>query len=551
MKKILSVLLVAVMLIGVLSLCACTPANSKDDPITIFQVADDSDLWSDYNGHPLTLHLEEKFGIDLEFQIPASGSEQETYNLLIGTGDYPDVMSLSFSQDSASVLCEEGVILDLTDYIAEYMPNYSALLAEYPEYAAALSDENGRFYTIPMWSPIENELMWGGLMYRRDILETMTGNNVAFPSGEAEPTTIEDWEYMLDLMYQYFQFAGMTDYACLILPYNGTFYGGELISGFGVGGPAHYQIDGTVYYGAQQEGYRNYCAKMAEWFEKGWIYKDFATRVNDMFYLPNTALTFGASAGIWYGLAGAQAGDVMSMPQYNLFVNVEPLKTPLDTEHGITEQHALLTWTNFSQNAGMAVTTNASEQNVKDYLTAMDYLFSEEGSLYVAYGLDAAASENNALMQSIGLTEGCWWYDENGEIVMNPRVIGEGKEFELGDLQGVRYPGIKHQEATTKYSAEAVLKCHETWTACGRDWNYPAEIILNTEQANAVNAVSQNITDCVNKYTVGFITGTIELNDETWAQFQTELEGLGVQTLIDNYQAALDAYNAKVDSFSK
>ena len=44
---------------------------------------------------------------------------------------------------------------------------------------------------------------WGGLVYRRDILETMTGGNIAFPSGNDEPTTVEDMDYMLELMKQY------------------------------------------------------------------------------------------------------------------------------------------------------------------------------------------------------------------------------------------------------------------------------------------------------------------------------------------------------------
>ena len=39
----------------------------------------------------------------------------------------------------------------------------------------------------------------GGLVYRADILDVMTGGNPQFPSGNSEPTTIEDWEYMLPL----------------------------------------------------------------------------------------------------------------------------------------------------------------------------------------------------------------------------------------------------------------------------------------------------------------------------------------------------------------
>ena len=37
----------------------------------------------------------------------------------------------------------------------------------------------------------------------------MTGGNVEFSSGNEEPITIEDWDYMLLLFKQYFEAAGM------------------------------------------------------------------------------------------------------------------------------------------------------------------------------------------------------------------------------------------------------------------------------------------------------------------------------------------------------
>lgn len=53
------------------------------------------------------------------------------------------------------------------------------------------------------------------------------------------------------------------------------------------------------------------------------VYKDFASRSQDMFYLPNTALTYGGAAGVWYGIT-QQLGGAMSLPDYNLYMDVEP-----------------------------------------------------------------------------------------------------------------------------------------------------------------------------------------------------------------------------------
>lgn len=567
MKKYVSLLLAAIMVIGLFAGCgsnnagqsdpnpsnsggSAAPAAPEEDnsPITIWQVNDDSEFFVDYNDHPITLYMEEKFGIDLSFQLPPAGGENDAFNLMVSTGEFTDVISLgTYGNSTAQQLYDDGYLRDLAPYIAEYMPNYTKYLDEHPKYRAAITTEDGHIFGVVMASPIEDEVMWGGLVYRRDILETMTDGNVAFPSGNEEPTTIEDWEYMLDLYYQYFQAAGMTDYACLILPYGGVFGTGELLSGFGVGSTNQYVIDGKVKFGVQEQGYYNYLAKMAEWYAKGWIYQDFASRVNDLFYMPNTTLTYGNGAGIWFG-GNWQLGDAMSMPEYDLYYDVQPLATPLDTEHGVTESHALMNWTNFNTNSGMGITTKCSESKMIKYMTAMDYFYSEEGANIVSYGLSDKEAATNPTMIAAGLESGVWFMNDNGEPEFSPEVLDENGSLKagIGDLYGVRFPGIKHQELPKSKMSPVNLKADQVWTACGRDWCYPAEIALNSEQQTVVQKYGTDVTDAINEYTVKVITGQTELNEETWATFQETLKSVGVEELKAVYAEAYDAFMAKV-----
>ena len=89
----------------------------------------------------------------------------------------------------------------------------------------------------------------------------MTGGNVEFPSGNDQPVTVDDWDYMLGLMKQYFENSGMPDYACLIIPAKGYFDSGELLSGFGTTG-TYMVIDDTVYFGPYTDNFYNYLSKM-------------------------------------------------------------------------------------------------------------------------------------------------------------------------------------------------------------------------------------------------------------------------------------------------
>lgn len=548
MKKLVSLLLATIMVVGLFVGSASAAPKDDNSPITIWQINDDNEWFVDYNSHPITLFVEEKFGIDLEFQLPPAGGENDAFNLMVSTGEFTDVVSLgTYGNFNAQQLFEDGYLRDLAPYIAEYMPNYTKYLDEHPQYRAAITTEDGNIFGLVMASPVEDEAMWGGLVYRRDILETMTGGNVSFPSGNEEPTTIEDWEYMLDLYYQYFQAAGMVDYACLILPYNGAFGSGELVSGFGIGGTSQYVMDGEVKYGVQEQGYYNYLAKMAEWYAKGWIYQDFASRVNDIFYLPNTALTYGNAAGIWFG-GNWQLGEAMSMPEYGLFYDVQPLATPVDTANGITESHALMSWTNFNTNTGMGISTKCSESKMIKYMTAMDFFYSEEGSRIVSYGLSDKEAANNATMIADGLQDGMWSLDANGEPHYNACAIEENGSLKAGisGLYGVRYPGVKQQEMHKATLPAIELKGDKVWTACGRDWNYPAEISLNSDQQSVVQRYSTDVTDAINEFTVKVITGQTELNEETWAEFQSRLESVGVNELKAVYEEAYAAFQAKL-----
>ena len=548
MKKLIALLMMAVMVFSLFALAGCNKPEEDNSPITIWQENDTSDYFLDYNDHPITLYIEKKFGIDLSFQLPAEGGEQDAFNVMYSTEEFTDVIKLGgYANVTAQQMYDDGYLYDLAPYIEQYMPNYKAYLDANPKYRAAITTEEGRIFGIVQASPVENEVMWGGLIYRHDILETMTGGYVSFPSGNAEPTTIADWEYMLNLFHQYFQAAGMADYACLILPYNGVIATGELTSGFGIGYSGHYVKDGKVQFGATEQGYYNYLAKMAEWYAKGWIYKDFATRVNDPIYMPNTALTYGGAAGVWFG-GNWQLGGAMSLPEYGLIMNVKPVATPLDTEHGVTESHALMTWTNFNTNTGMGVTTKCSEAKMIKYMTAMDFFFSKEGSEIVAYGPNAEVAEGNEALAKLGMGEGIWSYDENGQPKFNACALDENGALKagIGDLYGVRYPGIKHQELPKQFNSDDVKNADKVWTACGRDWNYPAEITLNNEQQKIYQKYNTDVNDCINEFTVKVITGQIQLNETTWAEFQANLKAAGMEQLLNMYTEAYNNFMGKM-----
>ena len=77
---------------------------------------------------PIVPALEEACGVNLEFILPPINSYEEQLNLMVASGDYPDLVQFMSTgaanfQDSA----ENGILLPLDDYIENY-PNLQAYI---------------------------------------------------------------------------------------------------------------------------------------------------------------------------------------------------------------------------------------------------------------------------------------------------------------------------------------------------------------------------------------------------------------------------------------
>ena len=516
--------------------------QSEPLDVSIFSQADDVSSNEMYENAVMN-YWADKFNLVVEWQLPPQGSETEQLNMMFGTGDYTDVIDLSFNTENLQTLFEDGVIYDLASYIDEYMPNYKAVLEANPDVKSIIYDEDS-IYTLAV---IEEEpKQWGGLVYRKDILNIMTNDNVEFPSGNDSPQTVEDWDYMLPLLKAYFDAAGMEEQAALIIPSSGYFSTGELVAGFGIGG-AQYVEDGVVKYGIAEDRFFNYLTKMKEWYSKGYVYADFASRTQDLFYLPNTSLTYGGAAGIWYGLS-AQLGDAMSLPEYELFMEVEAISAPVNTADGLEEALGVyLDAGRARQNTGWAISTACDEEKLIRLLEAFDYFYTEDGSITRTMGL--SASQGAADVQN---------YIDKG--IHNGTRLDGTKEWteEMDNLAetGVnffamnRLPGVVVRYETRKVDltdgVDLAKISDEIWTAYGNDNVYPLAVSFKPEETSEINRIDNSIMDYAHPMIVKFIMGEEELTADSFAAYQQQLESLGLSEMLEIRQAAYDRY---IDKF--
>ncbi|MGI2295705.1 extracellular solute-binding protein [Paenibacillus sp. GXUN7292] len=108
----------------------------------------------------------EKTGVTLDVQLP-SGKLPETLNLVIASGNMPDLMYMTTHAD-ANRFGEQGALVNILDYV-DSMPNFKAWMEKYPAAAEQAMSADGKMYMFPNEGFGEtNRMIW---LYREDVFK--------------------------------------------------------------------------------------------------------------------------------------------------------------------------------------------------------------------------------------------------------------------------------------------------------------------------------------------------------------------------------------------
>lgn len=590
---------------GIAALCMALPMVAfsgcgKSDPDT-FEVwlSPNSGLltcYTDLNENPVMQYIEYKFDIDLEFITAVSGSEADQFNILTSGGDTPDVMELSSYTGSVIDLVEDGVAVDLTEYMypeegESLFPNYRALMERDGELNSLAQALDGHYYAF--YSMEDSDKMpWGGYIYRRDLIlkyataedsfvlngETIdpsqweTGEDVIFPSGAKAPDLISDWDWMLAILYRGVE-AGELDY-CLSLYYPGYIETGDMVSAWGTSAAWYKEEENgktVVRYGGTSDEFRHYIEKMNEWWEKGYIDEQFTTRTSDMFFDIDTSGYTRGRVGVMYGM-NTSLGDMLSgregAPETIDFraCYMPRLSKDMEPQVFYLDSRVTRSW---------MVTTTALDKNYEKLFAALDFLYSEEGALMVRAGLNA---EQYAELLADGRT---FWDAEVDITAEEQAAAGVDTEKAMLSEVGMYY----WDESVGKYRfwADINTDLNHTSTEMAASamsfWGLSASskievLFINEADAEARGEIwaaysptgnidrsmqgklsSEDNSQYVRNYNglqelmasevADFVRGNTPLNDTTWAAFCDEqiLEGCNQNTAI--MQKVFDALEGR------
>lgn len=582
-KKALLTAACGAMAATTLTACGGGSGASEDTTFSMWIYSGvDSSYYTDYSENPVVQYTTQNktWGdndakISLEFWTPAAGSEADNWQTMIGSGDYADVLS-GMIADSPKNMLENGIAMDLTDYVKKYMPNYLAYLDAHPDVKANAVDEiDGEEHYIGIRAGNESRPYYSfGYEYRRDWIvkygtnpqtgEAFTGgytdpddvdsweDDVVFPSGGSDPIYISDWEWMFEIFEKAYADLGIEDTYCTSMYYPGFTWSGGLCSSFGGGVPVWYKgADGKVEFGGDSDQMRTYLECLNTWYSKGWLDPDFYQRTSDSFYAIDDTNVRQGKIGMWFGVQGELGGRLDTGDDLTKGICVYGCAYPINDVYGDANCQNVdpnCVMTTSCTGVVYYVSTAAEGKNIGALLSYFDYFYSDEGSLMTTFGLNADQIADGGIdfYANYGLENGTYTLGNDGRYRRADVLINDS-----GDLKNAcnsnKLPGITLVASVDEGYNPTYEHSLANWIQYENTSFFQGSVVTNNMPNDIIKSCDDIRTKVLDYMTLNapeFIRGKSDpFNDADW---EVWCKTLGKY----NYQKASDIYQPYVDQYS-
>ena len=458
--------------------------------------------------------MEARTGVHVDITGVIAFQADEQFNLMVAGGDYTDMIGRfkTFYTAGIDAGIDNNIIVDLAEYLDEYMPNYEYALETNDVFRRDCTSAEGAIGAAnSLYETTEGEQL--GPVVRKDWLDE---------AGLDLPVTYDDYYEALKA----FQSDGHD--GALALRWDGVNSGNYLLAGFGAAGfydntavaVPFLNIDGTVKFGPVMDGYQEYLKLMNQWYHEGLIYQDFMS-LDTATYPQNLANgTFGISVIDRGQMTATQMQAESTDPNANLVGCKDARQNADDMLH--------IQYIDYNVSDGYSITTAC--KNIEAAARYLDYLYTEDGSILAGYGIEGEGLE----------------YDSNGEPHMSDMILHNDTYpatpamvlYATYGCPGI-FDGSRYMGAYDERTQEAV----EIWGEDDQDWLYPTNAGLTVGESEEYAAIESDIYTYVSEMTLKFITGTADPKTE-WDSYVSTIEDMGVDTIIEIKQTALERYLA-------
>ena len=557
-KKIFSLLLAAIMTMGVVSSCGGNDGSSSEgsstdtqsssaegseaaaetvegvnlegypivnDPMTVTMMGNKAAIHGEWDTLEFFDIMEEMTNISFEFDTPASEVLEEKKNLALNSGTYAEVMfGTNLSRDQQVKYGSQGILLPLEDLIEEYCPNIMACFEANPGFRESITAPDGHIYAMAQITTAPIALT-GSMWVNKEWMDTL---GIA---DEDLPTTVEGFQELLTRFRDEDPNGnGEQDEVPFVIfddANKGMSLYNYMLPWFGVLSPQFYvDDDGVIHYGMIEEN-----AKVG----MEYIHNLYAEKLID-----NDCFVTGAAEAQAKGAEGRVGSGFHALPRFvfgNMTIEKEATYPGIGAFSSEVNPERICTMGTGLSQGTFSLTDKCSEEVQVAMMRWVDYLYSEEGSWLIHYGPEGhiwEPSPNNPDMAVYIQPEDGRNTEEvrGGEItpdcgVACPKWVRPTTEGAWDDVQ--QQARIQWSEKNLNPYAKLVLP----------------DMFFTTEEQAELDVLSTDLSKYMTENNAKFITGDQSFDE--WDAYVQGYKDMGIDRMIEIYQTAYDRWAAAAE----
>jgi len=223
-------------------------SKASEEPVTLSLIMR---LNADYvvENNPVIEELEKRLNVKLEIEAPPINNYSDRLNIVMASGDLPDIIYLGNTGALYQGWANDGLLLKLDEYFENSMPNAKAVLTDQELAFTRIPSLDNALYSLPR---VQTK-PWDNILYRKDWLDNL---------GLEVPTTPKEFaEVMLAFAKNDPDGNGKDD--TFGWSYNGVMgrYDRNIVNGFGIRPSSVPDENGNYELMQAQEGY----LEMMDW----------------------------------------------------------------------------------------------------------------------------------------------------------------------------------------------------------------------------------------------------------------------------------------------
>ena len=455
--------------------------------------------------------LQKRTGVKIKFLHPASGQEREAFNLMLASGDLPDIIEYnwySIPGGPYSALAN-GYIMKLNPVFQKYAPNLSSFLKKNKDYDKMIKCDDGSYYVFPFFRADLSLLVTSGPIIREDWLNDL---------GLKSPTTIDEWYTDLKAFKDK---KGATAPLCVEYSNLSNMFAG----GFNNTGGFYVEKD-KVKFGGIEANRKEFFATMNKWYNEGLLDKNFATISRKII----DANILGGKSGATYGSGGSGIGRYMDANAKDTKYSLIGAAFPGPKKGQVAK------FANMSQvygNSQGSAAISAKCKNVEAAARLLDYAYGKEGNMLYNFGIEGVSytmEGNNPKYTEL--------------IMKNPQGMTNTQVMSLYMRGHTNGPFIQDKRYIEQYYERPQQKAATAnWKK--NDWEkyIMPPVTPTADESSELAKIMGDITTYSDEMSLKFIMGVEPLSN--YDKYVAQIKSMGIEKAIAIYQAAYNRYDSR------